>query len=332
MPRPDEDLGSRFRVLTPRRADYLGRRLGASAIGLVMVLVAAAVFTPRFFTTANIVLVSQQIGIVGIAALGQTFCLLVAGIDLSVGAVSGLTIVVLAVVSAGSNERLALALVVGLGLGLGLGLVNAFLVTVRKAPPFIATFATFTLVEGGLLAWTNGAPSGSIPSGLTVLGAGSVDRVPVPLIVFAGLAVAAGVVLKGTTYGRRLYATGSNVSAARLSGVRTRTIVMSAYVLCALFAVLAGIVVAGYSGYVDNSLVSSINLNCIAAPLIGGTTFAGGVGGAIETSLGVVLLACVLSFMLFLHTGNSGELIFEGALMLGAVWLQLQARRQHLRS
>jgi ribose/xylose/arabinose/galactoside ABC-type transport system permease subunit len=312
-------------IVTP-----LGRRVGrarvrqtvASAAGLVLVLVIAALFARDFYTSANLVLVAQQIGFIGVAAIGQTFILLLGGIDLSVGAVSGLTMVVLAVVSGGSNGRLAIAILLAFALGLAVGIGNAILVTWRNAPPFVATFATFTLVEGALIAWTKGAPSGNIPGALGTFGAGSLAGIPVPLVVFAGFFLASAFVLAKTTYGRRIYATGSNATAARLTGVPTRTIAVSVYLISALCAVVAGLLISGYIGYVDNQLIGSINLNCIAAAVIGGTTFAGGEGGAGRTTLGVVLLACVLSLMVFFNTGISGQLILEGAVILGAVWLQ----------
>jgi ribose/xylose/arabinose/galactoside ABC-type transport system permease subunit len=119
-----------------------------------------------------------------------------------------------------------------------------------------------------------------------------------------------------------VYATGSNPTAARLAAIPTRTMVMSAYVVCALCAVVAGVLISGYIGYVDNQLVTSINLNCIAAAVIGGTTFAGGEGGIGRTTIGVVLLACLLSLMVFFDAGISGQLVLEGTVILGAVWLQ----------
>jgi ribose/xylose/arabinose/galactoside ABC-type transport system permease subunit len=298
------------------------RQTVASVAGLVLVLVLAALFARDFYTSANLVLIGQQIGFIGVASLGQTFTLLLAGIDVSIGAVSGLTMVVVAVVSGGSNGRLAIAILLAFALGLAVGLVNGILVTWRNANPFVLTFATFTLVEGALIAWTKGAPSGNIPTSLTPFGAGSIAGIPVPLVVFVGFFLACAFALAKTTYGRRIYATGSNSAAARLAGVPTRAITVSAYVASALLAVVAGLLISGYIGYVDNQLIGSINLNSIAAPVIGGTTFAGGEGGAGRTTLGVVLLACLLSLMVFLNTGIAGQLILEGAVIVGAVWLQ----------
>lgn len=302
------------------------RQTVASVAGLALVLVIAALFAPGFYSSANLVLVAQQIGFIGVAALGQTFTLLLSGIDLSVGAVSGLTMVVVAVVSGGSNDKLAVAILLAFGLGIAVGVANALLVTWRNVPPFVATFATFTLVEGAILAWTKGAPSGNIPGDLGSLGAGSVAGIPVPLLVFVGFFLVCAFALTKTTYGRRIYATGSNPTAAHLTGVPTRTIVTSAYVICALCAVVTGLLISGYIGYVDNQLVGTINLNCIAAAVIGGTTFAGGEGGAGRTTLGVVLLACLLSLMVFFNAGIGGQLILEGAVILGAVWLQNRGR------
>jgi ribose/xylose/arabinose/galactoside ABC-type transport system permease subunit len=298
------------------------RQTLASVAGLALVLVIAALFARDFYASANLVLVAQQIGFIGVAALGQTFTLLVGGIDLSVGAVSGLTMVVVAVVSGGSNGKLAEAILLAFALGIAVGIANAVLVTWRNAPPFVATFATFTLVEGAIIAWTKGAPSGNIPGSLGSLGAGKVAGIPAPLLVFLGLCLLCAFALARTTYGRKVYATGSNPTAARLAAIPTRTLIMSAYVVCALCAVVAGLLISGYIGYVDNQLVTSINLNCIAAAVIGGTTFAGGEGGIGRTTIGVILLACLLSLMVFFNAGISGQLVLEGAVILGAVWLQ----------
>jgi ribose/xylose/arabinose/galactoside ABC-type transport system permease subunit len=304
------------------------RQTLASVAGLGLVLAIAALFARDFYASANLVLVAQQIGFIGVAALGQTFTLLLGGIDLSVGAVSGLTMVVVAVVSGGRNDKLLEAILLAFALGIAVGIGNAVLVTWRNAPPFVATFATFTLVEGALLAWTKGAPSGNIPGSLGSFGAGSVASIPVPLIVFAGLGLACAFALGKTTYGRQVYATGSNPTAARLAAIPTRAVITSAYVVCALFAVVAGLLISGYIGYVDNQLVGTINLNCIAAAVIGGTTFAGGEGGVARTTIGVVLLACLLSLMVFFNAGISGQLILEGGVILGAVWLQSRGRQQ----
>lgn len=301
-------------------------RVAASCGGIALVLAAAAIFTPEFYTGGNLDDLLRQIAFIGVAAIGQTFVLLVAGIDLSVGAVLGLAMVVSAQISGGSDRLLPLALLAAAGLGLGAGLMNAGLVVARRVPPFVATFATFTLVAGGISAWTKGAPSGTIPPALGWIGAKSVLGVPTPILIFLVLLGAAAFTLRRTAYGRRVYATGANPAASRLSGVPTRAVITSAYVICALTALLSGLMTSGYSGYVDNYLSHNLNLDSIAAAVVGGTALTGGKGGVGVTTIGVVLIAVLVDFMGLLGAGQAGQLLIEGAVILAAVWLQTRGR------
>jgi ribose/xylose/arabinose/galactoside ABC-type transport system permease subunit len=305
-------------------ASDFGTRL-APLGGLVLVLIAAAITSPSLFESDNLRLILFQIGVIGITALGQTLVLLVAGIDLSVGAVIGLTAVIVAAQTDGSNGALPVAIALAVLAGIAVGLLNAALVILRGVPPFVATFASFVLVEGAVTAATRGAPSGTIPSGLHWLGADRLLGIPVPLLVFALLAVLLGLVLARTSAGRRLYATGLNPRAAAMSGIRTPLVIASAYVACSLFAVLAGLVDAGYVGYVDAQLSRELNLESIAAAVIGGVALTGGEGTVGQTVCGVVLLAVLLVWMVELGTGVGGQLAVEGAVILVAVWFQRQA-------
>jgi ribose/xylose/arabinose/galactoside ABC-type transport system permease subunit len=301
-------------------------RIVTSLGGIVIVLVAAAVLTPSFYSSANLNDLFRQIGLIGVAAIGQTFVLLVAGIDLSVGAMLGLAMVVSAQLTGGDNDRLAFAVLAALGLGLLGGILNAGLVVGRRVPPFVATFATFTLIEGGLSAWTKGSPSGQIPSGLSWLGAKSVAGIPTPILIFVVLLAVAAFVLSRTSYGRRIYATGANPAASRLSGVPVRAVITSTYLICAVLALTAGLMTSGYTGYVDNYLSHNLNLDSIAAAVIGGTALTGGKGGVGRTTVGVVLIAVLIDFLGLLGVGNAGQLLIEGAVILGAVWLQGRGR------
>lgn len=301
-------------------------RIATSLGGIVIVLVAAAILTPSFYTAANVNNLFRQVGLIGVSAIGQTFVLLVAGIDLSVGAMLGLAMVVSAQVTGGHNHALAVAVLAALGLGLLGGALNAGLVVGRRVPPFVATFATFTLIEGGLSAWTKGSPSGQIPSGLSWLGARSVAGIPTPLPIFVVLLAVAAFVLGRTAYGRRIYATGANPAASRLSGVPVRAVVGSTYLISAVLALIAGLMTSGYTGYVDNYLSRNLNLDSIAAAVVGGTALTGGKGGVGRTTIGVVLIAVLIDFLGLLGVGNAGQLLIEGAVILGAAWLQGRGR------
>lgn len=290
--------------------------------GVVAVLVLAAVTTPSFYTRANLTLVLFQAGIIGVTAVGQTLVLLVGGIDLSIGAVVGLTTVILASRTGGSGAQLPTAIALAAAAGLAVGLVNAALVLVRQVPPFVATFATFVLVQGAITAWTRGAPSGDIPAALGPLGSGRLAGLPTPVWIFAALAVVAGVVLSRTSLGRRIYAAGANRQAADMSGIRTARVIAIAYVVSAVLAVLAGLIDAGYVGHVDAQLSRSLNLDSVAAAVIGGIALTGGRGNIGQTVSGVVLLAVLLVWMVQLGAGAGGQLAVEGAAILLAAWLQ----------
>jgi ribose transport system permease protein len=293
----------------------------APVAGIALVLILAAVTAPSFYSGDTLELVLFQAGIIGITAVGQTMVLLSGGIDLSVGAVIGVTSVIVAAVG-GEGEHFWFALLLAIAAGFVVGSVNAGLVLLRAVPPFVATFATFVLVQGIITAWTGGAPSGSVPDRLSFLGAGRLGYVPTAMWLFAGIALIAFLMLSRTTIGRRLYAAGSNRRATELSGIHTTGLFAATYLVSALLAVLAGLVYAAYVGHVDAELSRSLNLDSIAASVIGGVALTGGRGGIGNTVLGVALLALLLTWLNTLGAGVGGQLVVEGAVILLAAWLQ----------
>jgi ribose/xylose/arabinose/galactoside ABC-type transport system permease subunit len=294
----------------------------APLAGLGVVLLLAAVTTPGFYSGGVLRLVMFQVGLIGVTAIGQTLVLLVGGIDLSIGAVIGLTTVIVASYTDGDGDRLLTAVLLAFGAGAVMGIVNGLLVVRRRVPAFVATFATFVLGQGVITAWTRGAPAGNIPDALSPLGAGRFLGVPVPAWVFLVVAVVAAVVLGRTGLGRRVYATGANSRATALSGVRTGWVIAGCYLAAALLAVLAGLINAGYIGYVDARLSRSLDLNSVAAAVIGGIALTGGRGRIGQTAAGVVLLAVLLTWLRQLGAGPGAQLAVSGAVILLAVWLQ----------
>jgi ribose/xylose/arabinose/galactoside ABC-type transport system permease subunit len=306
------------------RPTLLGRGLAAVAplLGLLALLVVAAVTTPDFYRASVLQLVLFQVGLIGVTAVGQTFVLLAGGIDLSIGAVVGLTTVIVASWSDGANSKLLAAVVLAAAAGLLVGALNAALVVLRNVPPFVATFAGFVLVAGVIVAWTQGAPSGSIPGDLQWWGAGKLLGIPVPTWIFAVAAGASAVVLGRTTIGRRIYATGLNPRATALSGIRTSRVTAGCYLASSLLAVVGGLISAGYIGYVDAQVSRTLDLNSIAAAVIGGVALTGGRGRMGQTVVGVLLLAVLLTWLVQLGAGPGAQLIVSGAVILGAVSLQ----------
>lgn len=302
----------------------------APLAGLAVVLVLAATVTPNFYRFDVARLVLFQIGVIGITAIGQTFVLLVGGIDLSIGAVMAFTTIIVASYTDGQDDRLFVAVLLSIGAGLLAGVVNALLILVRNVPPFVATFASFVLIQGVIVAWTRGAPSGSIPEGLGWLGKGGILGLPVPTMLFLILVVVAWLILSRSSVGRRIYATGFNRRATQLSGIRTGWVIAACYVVAALSGVLAGLVNAGFIGYVDAAGVRVIDLNSIAAAVIGGIALTGGRGRVGQTVLGVVLLGVLLTWLVQLGAGAGAQLVVSGSVILLAV--ALQSGRLNVRS
>jgi ribose transport system permease protein len=306
------------------RGDSLRAQLArrAPVIGLAVALLVAAFVTPEFYSGTNLVNVLRQAAILGIVAIGQTFVLLTGGIDLSVGGVMGMSMIIAAQVSGGDDSSLLTAVSLALLMGVVVGCVNAFLVVLRYVPPFVATLATFILLEGARDAWTRGIPSGAIPDALQFLGQENIAFIPVPAMILLVVGAAGIFALRRTTYGRSLYAVGSNSRAAYMSGIRVRLQKSSAYVICSVLAAVAGLVLSGYIGYVDRYLGQGFELDSIAASVVGGVSLAGGKGGVGGALAGVGLLAVLTNIVIFLNLGESAQLFVKGAVIIAAVALQ----------
>lgn len=299
----------------------LTRRLiaGGPLLVLIGLLAVIAVVTPSFYSEANIANVLRQVGFLGIVAIGQTLVILGGGVDLSVGAVMSVALVVTAVVTQGRDGDLPLAVLIVVVLALAIGALNALLVTWRGVPPFVATLATLLVVQGAILAWTRGALSGTIPEALGTLGNARLGPITWSVALFGIAAVIAAVVLRRGSFGRSLYAVGLNREAARLSGIRVDRVTAITYLVCALCAAAGGLLFAGYVGYVDRYVGQGLNLDSIAAVVVGGTSFAGGRGGVGGTVVGVLLLTVLVNVVFVANVPEAMQLVLKGLLIVGAV-------------
>lgn len=289
-------------------------------VSLALLLVAAAVITPAMYSGNTLFLILRQASQLGLVAIGQTLVMLVSGLDLSVTGVIVLTSVVIAEMGNGQDSLILPGVLIALGLGVLVGLGNGWLVTKRNVPPFVATLGMLVLIRGAQLAYTKGIPSGQVPPGMGVLSA-SVGPFPASFLLWVAITAVMGYVLYATPYGRRIYALGSNREAARLSGVAVAPLLFSAYVLCSLLAVLAGIVLTGYVGYVDRYLGRGFDLDSITAAVVGGTAFTGGRGNLIGTMAGVLLVQFLSSWLLVLGLDVQVQLIVKGLVVVAAVAL-----------
>ena len=296
-------------------------------LALMLLLIVAAVVTPNLFEKETLAVMFRQCAQLGIIAIGQTMVMLVAGLDLSVGGVIVMTSVVVAEVSNGRNEMIPAAVVVALIIGMLIGLGNGLLVTKRKVPPLVATLVMLFLVQGAQQAFTRGVPSGFVPEALGIVNQ-SWGFLSIPLLIWIGLNAVFLVILKGTTYGRRIYATGSNPEAARLTGIPVNLIKISVYVLASGLAVISGVVLTGYVGYVDRFIATGLDLDSIAAAVVGGTAFFGGRGGLLGTIAGVLIIQVLSTMVVLIGLEIETQFIIKGLVILAAVALYGLAQKK----
>jgi ribose/xylose/arabinose/galactoside ABC-type transport system permease subunit len=310
---------------TPLTGGASGRpwaqRRTAYAVPIVAALVVAGLlglFEPNFFRLGNLHLLMQQFAVLGLVTLGQLLVLLVAGIDLSVGAVMNASLIVIALMNQ-HHDRLALSVAASLGLGAAVGLVNGLFVSFRDVPPFAATLGTTAVVQGAILVYTKGVPAGNIPASLRPIALHGIGIVPWAFLLCLAIAAVLVVVLRRGTYGRKIYAVGRSPEVAARVAISPTAIRVSAYVACSVLAALAGIVLSAYVGYVDPTIGGNYNLESIAAAVLGGVAFTGGEGGALGALAGAAFLLVLLNVVVLSSVSPFTQLIVQGVVMLVAV-------------
>jgi ribose/xylose/arabinose/galactoside ABC-type transport system permease subunit len=292
----------------------------AAPIMVAIVLILAAIFAPAFYNPTNLRTVSIQFAVLGIVAVGQTLVLLVRSIDLSVSAVLALGAVIVVQTEAGSS--LTVSLIQAFTIAAAIGLVNGLLVTKRGVPPFVATFGMLVFIQGARLAYSKGQASGTVPDFLRTISIEPVGFIPAALIVWLIVNLIFIFLLRKTRFGRWIYSVGGNPFASRYAGIRVDWVMIAAHTICSVLAMLGGLLLSGYIGYVDLRLGSNYNMNSIAAAIVGGTTFTGGRGNLFGTAAGVALLVLLLNLVVVLGLSINWQLAMQGLVLVLATALQ----------
>ena len=302
-------------------------------VALVVLCVGLSFASPYFFTLRNVFNVLQGMSTIGIMAVGTTIVLIAGGLDLSVGSVLAVGAVLTARLMTYDGLNPWLAVAVGLAAGGALGLVNGALVTKARIVPFIATLGTLSIARGlAFLLATGGAGSvaSNVPMrdpGVAFLGAGYVGPVPVPVILMLLFVGIAAVLLSRTVLGRQLYAVGSNARAARLSGISVERVQLVTYVVAGVLSAIAGVVTTGLLSTASTNLGQGVELDVIAAAVIGGTSLSGGEGTVIGTLIGAAIMAVVRNAFVLLGLPLHLQVMIIGVVILLAVGLDRRRRR-----
>jgi len=292
----------------------------AAPIMVCVVLIVAAMLAPAFYNPTNLRTVSIQFAVLGIVAVGQTLVLLVRSIDLSVSAVLALGAVIVVQTEAGSS--LLVSLIQAFAIATAIGLVNGLLVTKRGVPPFVATFGMLVFIQGARLAYTKGQASGTVPDFLRAISIEQVGFFPAALFVWLIVNIIFIFILRYTRFGRWIYAVGGNPFTSRYAGIHVDWVMVTAHTICSVLAILGGLVLSGYIGYVDLRLGADYNMNSIAAAIVGGTTFTGGRGNLFGTAAGVALLVLLLNLVVVLGLSIHWQLAMQGLVLVLATALQ----------
>lgn len=289
---------------------------------LVFILVVSSIASPTFRTPRNAFNVLRQAVALGLVSLGQTYVILSGGIDLSVGATISLVAVYTSGIMRGNTEVMVPVILFVLGVAIVIGFVNGLVITRLRVPPFIATLGVASIVQGLVLIYAK-APIGKICKPFRFFAEGYVGPIPFPVVFFALLAILAWIVLRLTVMGRYVYATGGSEEIARLSGIRTRLVIIFTYVFCSFTAALSGLFLCSRMGIGDPQ-VGGLNydrydLDSIAAVLIGGTRLGGGRGGVVGTVAGVLIVAVLNNILNLLEVQTFWQWIVKGLIILVAV-------------
>lgn len=293
---------------------------------IILLLVAAAVITPGYLQPSKLMLLLRQAAPLGIVALGQLFVILISGIDLSVGQVMSMTSVIASGIIMGEQSRVLPAVAVVMGLAAASGFMNGIIIAKRRVEPFVMTLAMMVILQGFHWNYSKGANMAYVPTGFRQLGLGYIGPVPTPVIIWAFLSIVAAVVLYRTPFGRRIYATGGNRVAARMSGVNVDFATVIPYVLCSLSGVLAGLISLGYVSVGDSRTGMGYELGSIAAVVIGGASLAGGRGKVSGNIAGVLILTLINSLLNAFGALWFVIQIVRGAIIIGAVAWYVRSR------
>jgi ribose transport system permease protein len=291
----------------------------------LMVFVVGAFLHSGFASWGSVSAILEVASFVGFVAAGQTFVILVGGIDLSVPWVLNAAGILFVVSSLGHSGRAIPAVLLALGLGLALGAVNGFSVAYLGVPAVVMTLAMNGIMEGLTLGLTKGLTcarcSSYAPHVLQDVVHKNVLGIPADLILWLGVAALASVVLAFTTYGRKVYATGNNPTAAFLAGVNVKLITLSLYALSGMFAALAGIVLVSYSGQPTLGMGDPFLFQSIAAAVIGGISILGGRGNYLGTVAGAISLVALITLLQAENMPEYGRSIVYGVAILAVLVL-----------
>ncbi len=296
-------------------------------IGYIIFVIVSSILSPHFLKPVNILNIIRQVSIFGILSLGQTFVILIGGIDLSVGAVLALVVVL----SGGLLPQLGIVptILFAMLVGTVLGVVNGLGVTKGNVQPFVMTLGMQGIARGMAYIYTGGMPIPILDQQFLFLGNGYIfNTIPLPAVLFTSLVVICALILRYTAFGRYTYAIGSNAEAARLSGINVELNKIAVYGLCGFMSAVAGVLYASQLAVAPPIAGEGYELDSIAAVVVGGADMFGGEGGIFGTFLGAIIIGSLSNILNLTGVSSFVQKLAKGALIIAAVIIKARGRKQ----
>jgi len=310
----------------------LHRREMTVVYAIIALCIIIQIFNRNFATLFNFQVMLRQIAIFGLISLGEMIVIITAGIDLSVGALVALVGVVEAMLVSRAGWPPLLALGAGLATAMVIGFYHGVAVSKWAIPSFIITLGSLSIWRGLATGVTRSYPILIADEHLRWVGQGIVLGVPVPLVILAVVMVVVSYVLNSTSLGRNIYAVGGNIEAARLSGIPVTRVLIAAYMLASLLVGIAGVIVAGRMAQGLPSVASGYELNAIAAAIIGGTSFFGGVGTVPGVLLGAAFMVVIDNSLILMDVSAYWYTLVVGSVIVLAVTIDVVSTKRRRRA
>jgi len=300
-----------------------------SLFALLLMVLAFSIFADGFFSADNFWTVMRQISVNTCLSVGMTLVILTGGIDLSVGSILALSGAIMAGLLKSGTELDALglfigykapaAITIGILVGASLGLFNGVMITRFRVPPFVATLAMLTIARGVTKLYTGGEAITGLGDGFVSIGSGRVLGIPNQVWIAAGIVIAATVLLKKTRFGRYVYAVGGNEEAAKLSGLNVKRVKLMVYTVAGALSAVGGLIVTSRLNSGTPIAGEGVELDSIAAVVIGGTSLSGGKGSVLGTVLGALIIGVLNSGLVIMGVDPFWQTVIKGFVILSAV-------------
>lgn len=302
----------------------------SNAIWLVFIamVIVFSIANPNFIKPSNLVAISRQVAVYGIASIGMTFVILIAGIDLSTGSIITLVNIVCAYMMVNMGVNMWVALIISLIIATLVGVLNGFMVSTLGMPALIATFASQTVFEGIAYLICGGMPISGFDPNFDLFGRWSVGIVPISAIIMIVCFVVGSFILNKSYFGRYFYAIGGNEEAAELSGIRVSRMKYLIYALSGFFAGLAGIVMLSRTGSGQATAGLGYEFDVITCVVLGGVSVNGGFGKMSGVIAGVLIIGSLTNGMILMDVNSYMQMVVKGVVLALAVGIDCLSKKR----